>query len=457
MGSEAIYERSVDLPVSPDVAFAYHEQPGALQRLIPPWESVSVERSDNSLATGSQVLLRQNFFGLGLRWLAEHGEYEPPVRFVDRQVHGPFRSWRHEHIFQPNCSGCRLIDRIHYQLPFGIFGRAAGGRFIASQIDRMFRYRHATTAADLKLFAANPLQPMRIAISGSSGLVGHAFGNLVALAGHRVKRLVRGEASRSDEISLGETSAARATSDPLEGCGAIVHLAGKGIAESRWSDSVKEEIRASRVVVTERLCRRIAALAKKPEVLLCASAIGIYGDRGNDEVCEESTSGEGFLADVGREWEQACQPAVDAGIRVVHLRFGIILSPRGGALQKMLLPAKLMGGKQGSGRQWMSWISLDDCIGAMLHTMAHPELSGPVNVVAPEPVENREFARVLGSVLRRPALFPAPAVALRLMLGEMADALLLTSTRVQPSRLQRSGYSFRHPQLESALRYLLGR
>jgi uncharacterized protein (TIGR01777 family) len=457
MGSEAIYERSVDLPVPPEVAFAYHERPGALQRLIPPWESVTVERSDNSLTTGSQVLLRQNLFGIGLRWLAEHGDYQPPFRFMDRQVHGPFRSWLHEHLFQPNGSGCKLTDRVRYTLPMGVVGRAAGGRFVANQIDRMFRYRHATTEADLRLFVANPLPPMRIAISGASGLVGRAFGSLATLAGHSVERLVRGQPSRPDEISLAESIGATSTSDPLEGCGAIVHLAGKGIAESRWTDRVKEEIRASRVVVTERLCRRVAALKNKPKVLLCASAIGIYGDRGRDEVSEDSKNGEGFLAEVGRQWEQACQPAVDAGIRVVQLRFGIILSPQGGALQKMLLPAKLLGGKQGSGQQWMSWISIDDCVGSMIHALAHTELSGPVNVVAPGPVQNREFAKVLGSVLKRPALFPAPAMALRFMLGEMADALLLTSTRVQPKRLQQSGYAFRHPQLESALRHLLGR
>jgi uncharacterized protein (TIGR01777 family) len=185
--------------------------------------------------------------------------------------------------------------------------------------------------------------------------------------------------------------------------------------------------------------------------------VGIYGDRDDEVLSEESLPGDGFLADVGRDWEQACQPAVAAGIRVVHLRFGVILSPRGGALQKLLLPAKFFGGKQGSGKQWVSWISLDDCIGAMYHALCNPAVTGPINLVAPEPVRNSQFAAILGRVLRRPALIPAPAFALRLLLGEMADALLLASTRVEPRRLLDSGYSFRHPRLEIALRHLLGR
>jgi uncharacterized protein (TIGR01777 family) len=238
---------------------------------------------------------------------------------------------------------------------------------------------------------------------------------------------------------------------------AVVHLAGKSIAEGRWNDRVKAEIRDSRVILTRQLCESLARLSKRPAVLVCASATGIYGDRGNEVLDERSAPGSGFLADVGRQWEEACRPAIDAGIRVVHARLGVVLSPRGGALQKMLMPAKFCGGALGNGNQWWSWIGIDDVLGAIYHCIANPSISGPVNFVSPQPLTNRVFARTLGAVLRRPALFPAPAVALRKAMGEMADSLLLASTRVMPNRLIDSGYRFRFTDLDELLRYSLGR
>ncbi len=208
---------------------------------------------------------------------------------------------------------------------------------------------------------------------------------------------------------------------------------------------------------TRQLCERLASLAKKPSVLVCASATGIYGDRGDEVLTEASKPGDSFLAGVASDWEQACQPAIDAGIRVVNARLGVVLSPQGGALSKMLLPAKFFGGSLGGGRQWWSWISLDDVLGAIYHAIQTPSLHGPVNLVSPEPIRNRDFAITLGQVIGRPALFPAPAFMLRLALGEMADALLLASTRVTANRLAASGYAFRFTDLPSALRYSLGR
>ncbi len=204
--------------------------------------------------------------------------------------------------------------------------------------------------------------------------------------------------------------------------------------------------------------KKLASLTRKPKVLLCASAIGIYGDRGDETLDEQSSSGDDFLAQLATDWEQACQPARDAGIRVVHLRFGIVLSPRGGALSKLLTPAKFaLGGPAGNGKQWWSWIAIDDCLGAIYHALATESLSGPVNLTAPQPVTNREFAKTLGHVLGRPALLPAPAPVLRLVLGEMADALLLSSCRALPKRLAETGYAFRFNHLEAALRHLLGK
>jgi uncharacterized protein (TIGR01777 family) len=243
----------------------------------------------------------------------------------------------------------------------------------------------------------------------------------------------------------------------LEGVEAVIHLAGENIS-SRWTAARKAEIRRSRVEGTRRLCESLARLSRAPKVLVSASAMGYYGDRGDEILREDFPAGSDFLAQVCREWEAATEPASRAGVRVANLRFGMILSPAGGALKKMLLPFKLgAGGRIGDGKQYMSWIAIDDAIGAIYHALVTESLRGPVNVVAPAPVTNAEFTRTLARVLSRPAVAPMPAFAARFAFGELADALLLSSQRVAPIRLQQSGYKFRYPELEGALRYLLGR
>ncbi len=295
---------------------------------------------------------------------------------------------------------------------------------------------------------------MKLLVSGSTGLIGTALVQRLASAGHDIVRLVRGRA----EDTTGAISWASMTAADLEDLNWVVHLAGENIAGRRWSAAQKARIRASRVEGTRRLCRTLAQVARPPQVLVCASAVGYYGDRGDEVLREDSAPGTGFLPEVCREWEAAAEPALEKGIRVVHLRFGLVLSPAGGALGKMLLPFKLgVGGRIGNGRQYMSWISLDDVVGATGHALTTEVLRGPVNVVAPNPVTNAEFTRVLGRLLRRPTLFPVPAFGARLALGEMAEALLLSSTRVEPGRLLETGYQFLHVDLEAALRYLLGR
>ncbi len=474
MSNEQVFQRSVQLPVSVQEAFAYHERPGALLRLVPPWENVRIEQSDDSLEVGSRVVLLTRILGIPLRWTALHTRYEPPRLFCDHQESGPFRVWQHEHRFEPVHSApadlsdgadpsgtpvkaaepySKLTDTVQYQLPGALIGRLLGSSFARKTLERMFEYRHQTTRQDLQLFASQRVAPLQVAVSGSNGLVGQNIVALLKLAGHTTRTLVRGNSKSPGELAVWSDNF---DNNDLEGMDAIIHLAGKSIGESRWNRQVKEEIRDSRVLKTAQLCSRLAKLKRKPRVLLCASATGIYGDRGDEELSESSPLGDDFLATVAREWEGACQPAVDAGIRVVHLRFGVILSPRGGALAKMMLPAKCFGGRLGSGRQWMSWISIDDCLGAIYHAMANDGLSGAVNVVAPAPVRNADFARILGKVLGRPALFPAPAFVLRQLLGEMADSLLLCSARVQPQSLMDSGYQFRHPTLNAALEHLLG-
>lgn len=297
---------------------------------------------------------------------------------------------------------------------------------------------------------------MHIAVSGSGGLVGSALLPFLTTGGHRVTRLVRKAAAGDDvawDIAQGVKDLSR-----LEGVDAVVHLAGENIAAGRWTAARKEEIRRSRVEGTRRLCESLARLSRRPKALVSASAVGFYGNRGDETLDEDSAPGSDFLAQVCREWEAATDPASRAGIRLVHLRFGVILSPAGGALKKMLLPFKLgAGGRIGSGEQFMSWIAIDDAVGAIHHVIVTESLQGPVNGVAPTPVSNAEFTRTLARVLSRPAIAPMPAFAARLAFGEMADSLLLASQRVMPKRLQSAGYRFRYPELEGALRHLLGR
>ena len=296
---------------------------------------------------------------------------------------------------------------------------------------------------------------MDVLISGATGLIGSALTPELEAKGHTVRRLIRHP--RQDGDIRWDLDAGIIDGD-LSGTDAVVHLAGESIAEGRWTEEKKRRILESRKKGTRLLAERVAELSEPPSVMVSVSATGYYGDRGNELLTEESESGDLFLSEVCREWEAAADPAREAGVRVVHPRFGIVLTTEGGALGATLPIFKLGGGgKIGSGRQYWSWVSFDDVIGAILHLMDNEDLSGPVNVVTPDPPTNAEYTRVLGKALNRPTFFTVPAPAARVMLGGIADELLLASERVEPVRLQEAGYTFRHPELEGALRHLLGR
>jgi len=298
---------------------------------------------------------------------------------------------------------------------------------------------------------------MTILVTGASGLIGSALIPVLTREGHRIIRLVRAEPKPGEAAIRWDPEAGILETAGLAGLDAVVHLAGENIA-GRWTTGKKARIRDSRVKGTRLLSESLARLPEPPNVLVCASATGYYGDRGEEPLQEESAPGSGFLAEVCREWEAAADAAVQRGIRVVHLRFGLVLSPKGGALARMLLPFRLgVGGIVGSGSQYWSWIALDDAVHAVHHALFTDTLRGPVNAVAPHPVTNREFTKILGRVLGRPTPFPVPAFAARFLFGEMADALLLASARVEPAKLLASGYRFRYPELEGALHHLLGK
>ncbi|MFY9561510.1 MAG: TIGR01777 family oxidoreductase [Terriglobales bacterium] len=293
----------------------------------------------------------------------------------------------------------------------------------------------------------------RVLVSGVSGPIGAALLPYLESQGARIIRLVRGPARGPDQISWDPVRPLSPAA--VSGFDAVIHLAGEAVA-GRWTDSKKKAIRESRVQGTTHLATALAQTQSRPRVLLCASAIGFYGNRGDEVLTETSPAGRGFLPEVTREWEAATRSAADAGIRSVNLRLGLVLSPRGGALEKMLTPFKLgLGGRIGSGQQWWSWVHVDDIVGAIHHDIHTESLSGPMNVVAPNPVRNAEFTKTLAAVLGRPAFFPVPAFAARLAFGEMAEELLLSSERVQPTKLQASGYAFRFVKLRAALEDLV--
>jgi uncharacterized protein len=298
---------------------------------------------------------------------------------------------------------------------------------------------------------------MNILVTGASGLIGTSLVSSLTSSGHEVTRLVRRQPNSGEKAARWDPMAGTIDASAIEGVDAVVHLAGENIAE-RWTAAKKARIRDSRVKGTQLLCATLARLSSPPKVLVSASAIGYYGDRGEEILTEESPPGRGFLAEVCRAWEAATEPARQQGMRVVQVRFGVVLSPAGGALAKILPPFRMgLGGVLGSGRQYMSWIALDDVVGAIQHAIGTDGLQGPTNAAAPQAVTNQEFTKTLGKVLGRPTVFPLPAFAARLMFGEMADELLLASARIQPTKLLASGFRFRYPELEDALRHLLAR
>ncbi|QGJ70597.1 Nucleoside-diphosphate sugar epimerase [Planctomycetales bacterium 10988] len=446
-----------ELPVSVEEAFAWHARPGAFERLTPPWEPVHVKHRQNGIKDGAQVELETKIGPLSTSWKVEHLDYIENEQFRDVQLTGPFQYWDHLHRFEAIDNGhSRLEDRLEFILPGGSLGKMLGKKFIKEKLKQVFQYRHAVTASDLKAKAHYQTEHQYIAVSGSHGLVGSQLLALLRTQGHTVRRIVRKNPTPENGDILWQPNEDKFHTCTIENLDAVVHLAGESIM-GRWTEEKKKKIRQSRVQGTKILCEGLAEMENPPKVLVCASAMGYYGDRGDEVLTEASSKGENFLAEVAQEWEEATAPAREAGIRVVNARFGIVLSAAGGALAQMLPIFQLGGGgRVGSGKQWMSWITLDDLILGIYHSLLTEELSGPVNLVSPEPVTNQVFTETLAKVVNRPHWLPAPAAALKLAMGQMADELLLASARVIPQRLQQTDYDFRYPELEMALRHVLG-
>jgi hypothetical protein len=453
------FEFASELPVSAEEAYTWHTRPGALERLVPPWERVRVIGRRGAFE--DSVVTLEVPVGPGrARWVAHHREVIPGRQFVDEQVEGPFARWTHTHAFEPlGLDRCRYVDRIVYKLPLGRVG-ALGERYIRARLERSFRYRHVTVSHDLVAQRrATGVSGLTIAVTGASGLIGRALIPFLTTAGHRVVRIVRRRDGADDVVW--DPPAGRLDTAALEGVDAVVHLAGEPIA-GRWTGERRRRILESRTVSTALLTDALLRLRRPPRVLVSASGIGIYGHRGDKLVTEETHLHAGrdlmFVEQVGAAWENAAAKAEQAGIRTAHARFGIVLTPAGGALAKMLPAFRAgLGGRLGSGRQYLSWIAIDDVVGGIYHVLVTDRVRGPVNLTAPTPVTNAQFTAVLGEVLGRPTMFPVPAALLRLTFGDMAGELLLSSCRVLPARLEDSGYAFRFTDLHAALRHVLGK
>ena len=435
-----------------DEVFAWHTRPGAMRRLVPPWQPMKVVKETESLADGTAIL------GLpgGLRWIARHDPagYDPPKQFRDVLSSDGLMTlpprvigwWRHTHRFSDAGGGTtRVHDEVDTTVP-GVMLRST------------FAYRHRQLAEDLAAHrdAANAGGgPMVIAMTGSSGLVGTALAAFLSTGGHRVIRLVRRDPANSDERRWDPSQPA---ADLLDGVDGVVHLAGESIA-GRFTDAHRRAIRDSRIEPTRRLAEVAAASTGGPSAFVSASAVGFYGyDCGDSLLDENSPRGDGFLAEVVADWEAATAPAADAGLRVVAVRTGIVQAAAGGTL-KLLRPlfAAGLGGRLGSGRQWLSWVGIDDLLDIYYRALYDTRLTGPVNAVGPEPVRNTEYTKALASTMRRPALLPVPSFGPRLLLGRQGAAELAEADqRVVPAVLNALGHRFRHPDVRDALAHQLG-
>jgi uncharacterized protein len=457
---EFVYRSAMPVPASE--LFEWHARRGALERLMPPWERVRVVEGAGGIDEGNRVTLSVPFGPVRVTWVSRQSEVIPGRQFKDEQVAGPFNHWVHTHLMLAEGATASILeDRIQYTPPLGAAGKLISSAALARRLPRLFRFRHDTLRGDLVQHTRYAGRPrLRIAITGANGLIGSALVPFLTTGGHEVIRMVRRPPRSEDEVQWstqdGIINPERLTRTGGGRLDAVIHLAGENVGAGRWTAARKERILRSRVDGTQRLAESLAKLPERPSALLCASGVDFYGPRPG-EVTEADPPGHSFLSEVCQQWEAAAAPAVRAGIRVAHLRLSPVLTPAGGPLASMLPIFKLGGGgRLGSGSQPMNWVSIDDAVGAFHHALQTETIWGPVNVTTPHGVTNAEFTATLARVLSRPAIMPVPAFALRLAIGEMAD-VVLNGSRVIPERLMTSGYEYRYPELEAALRHVLGR
>lgn len=458
MGRPDTFVFSSLFPCSAADLYAWHSRPGALERLIPPWEKTTVISRLGGIAPGGRVEMQMHLGPVPYRWKALHVEDEPGVMFRDIQQSGPFSSWSHTHCFTDKDGGSLLEDRIEFRLPFHSLLPAFVKNQVHEILRRTFRYRHATLREDLLLHRHCSEKPLRILVTGASGVLGRALLPFLTTGGHRVWTLVRHRPDPEKQEIQWDPVAGTIDRQALPELDAVIHLAGEYIGLNRWTAEKKQRVLDSRTRGTALLARMLAALPIPPKVFLSASAVGFYGDSGNHTVDEETIPGQDFISEVCNRWEKAAAPAEEAGIRTVLMRIGVVLTPKGGALQQLLTTASCGFFRRfGSGRQYVSWIGIDDTISAMLHCLTCSDLHGPVNIAAPAPITNAELMQTLSKALHRPLLPPLPGRVLNTIYGQMATEILLSGCAVSTAKLTASGFRFRQPALDRLLRRQLGR
>ncbi|MGB0726461.1 MAG: TIGR01777 family oxidoreductase, partial [Candidatus Poseidoniaceae archaeon] len=458
-----VFEHHAPMPASQSALWAWHDSPEAFVRIMPEWERLTPVQL-GSLEDGQQTRFKMRLGPLRPMWIAEHFDVKDGHAFSDRMVKGPFGRWDHEHRFDADGASSKVVDTVEWRLPFHLFSGWTAPITVMPRIRSMFRFRSDRVRSDLKRIEETAELPRRrVLVSGSTGLIGTQLCAFLFAAGHDVVRLLRKETVLPKHLADSEVvrwndRSGEVLEGSFEGFDAVIHLAGAGIGDKRWSTARKALLRDSRIGPTRHLAKALASAEQPPEVFLSGSAIGVYGNRGDEVLTESSTRGEGFLCDMANAWEDAALPAQEAGIRLIHLRTGLVTTAAGGLLGKQLLPAKMgAGGPIRGGRQRLSWISMDDYVHAVHHLMMHTEADGPFNITAPNPVPQRTFAKVLGRVLRRPSFAPLPGFVVRIMFGEMGQELILEGQHVEPQRLLDLGFRFEHPELESCLRHTLGK
>lgn len=459
------YTSRLSVPASAAELFRWHERPGAFERLTPPWQPVSLARHEG-IRDGDHAVIRLGTRRVGLDWVAEHRGYDDgcldgdgACQFEDVQLSGPFGAWHHTHRMIPDGDGSILEDDVRYELPLAPVSTALGGAIAEGQIERLFAYRHRITHEDLRRHTEADATPLTVAITGASGTIGRALAAFLTGGGHTVVRLVRQREQATDGAVYWNVERGEFDLEALEAAApdAVVHLAGEPVTALDGSTEARRRIWESRTKGTQLLSRALASLHRRPRVLVSASASGYYGKRGDEVLTEQSAPGDDFLSHVTQAWERSTAEAEAAGIRTVHARIGLVVTPAGGLLQPLApLTALGLGGWPGAGDAWWPWIALDDVVYALHHALVTDDMAGAVNLSAPEPAQTRTFIKTMASVQHRPAVIRVPTALVRAAGGELARELALKSVRMVPARLIESGYRFSLPDLRTALGHVLG-
>lgn len=454
-----IFQNRLEVDASLEDHWKWYDSEGAFRRIMPDWEGLEPIQV-GKIKDGEMTIFPVQMGPVKKKWVARHENVRELHGFDDTSLKGPFAKWDHSREFSEDNGKTVAIDSVDYKLPMHFATGWTKGFTVIPRVKAMFAFRNRRVTMDLKRI---PKKRMKVLVSGSTGLIGKQLCAFYSCMGHEVHRLIRNSTklppdANQERVVKWNDQSGEIISGTLEGFDCIIHLAGAGIGDKRWSESRKDLIKTSRTVPTKNLTDLISKLEKKPEVFIQGSAIGYYGNRSDEILDEDSSIGEGYLPETCKEWEEASASLEEIGIRRVVIRTGIVMSCLGGALAKQLFPAKMGGlGPVGGGKQYQSWISLDDQIHAMHHLMLKEDCKGVYNLVAPNPTTQKDFAKTMGRIFIRPSFAPLPKFMVKILFGEMGEKLLLESQRVQPKRLIESGYEFNHTHLEDALRHMTGK